>query len=309
MDGLLVVDKPVGPTSHDIVDRIRRSLGERRIGHTGTLDPGASGVLALVIGRATRLARFMSADKKAYEAVVRLGVSTDTYDGQGRPTGAAHAGRLPSRAVVEQALESFLGTTLQRPPAYSAKKIAGQRSYALARRRAQSGDEAIAPMAVPVSVDSLHVTSYSNDIVGLAVTCSAGFYVRSLAHDLGERLGTGAHLASLQRTQSGEITLVDAHQLASVEESREAGLAALVPMSRMLIAMPSFALNSSGMARIANGRDVGRDDCVPEGDGERGSGVGTRPNDTVRLLGPNGDLVAIALVRPAGVLHPSVVLK
>src|SRR3954447_478494 len=133
MDGLLIIDKPAGPTSHDIVSRMRRVLREKRIGHTGTLDPAATGVLLLVLGRATRLAQFLSASDKAYEAVVRLGFATDTADAMGEPAGPIWTGPLPSREAIEAALENFRGTFLQQPPAFSAKKIDGKRSHALAR--------------------------------------------------------------------------------------------------------------------------------------------------------------------------------
>src|SRR5262245_48463766 len=129
LDGLLIVDKPVGPTSHDVVSRVRRVLRERRIGHTGTLDPLASGVLLLVVGRATRLAQFMTAEAKQYEASIRLGFATDTYDALGLPSSPAHHGELPTRERIEEALDRFRGTFSQQPPAFSAKKIEGQRSY------------------------------------------------------------------------------------------------------------------------------------------------------------------------------------
>jgi predicted methyltransferase len=138
MDGLLIIDKPPGPTSHDVVARVRRALGERRIGHTGTLDPAATGVLPLVLGRATRLARFLSASDKSYEAVVRLGVATDTQDAEGAASGPRYEGPLPSHAMIDRALDSFRGTFLQQPPAFSAKKIDGERSYRTARRARQS---------------------------------------------------------------------------------------------------------------------------------------------------------------------------
>ena len=137
MDGLLVIDKPAGPTSHDVVARVRRLLGERRVGHTGTLDPMATGVLPIVVGRATRLARFLSAATKRYEAVIRLGIDTDSYDATGVPVGAPYEGPWPARAAVERALDTFRGTYAQQPPAFSAKKIAGQRSYHLARKRSR----------------------------------------------------------------------------------------------------------------------------------------------------------------------------
>src|SRR5438552_1546326 len=145
LDGLLVIDKPVGPTSHDVVARVRRILGERRVGHTGTLDPLASGVLLLVIGRATRLAQFLSADMKRYEATIRLGFSTDTYDALGQPTTATYQGALPSAERIEEALNLFRGTFAQQPPAFSAKKIDGRRSYRIARAHRRATMEVAPP--------------------------------------------------------------------------------------------------------------------------------------------------------------------
>ena len=145
MDGLLIIDKPAGPTSHDVVARMRRALHEPRIGHTGTLDPAATGVLLLVLGRATRLARFLSASDKSYEAVVRLGFSTDTLDARGRTTGPVSQASLPSREAIDAALDAFRGTFLQQPPAFSAKKIDGTRSHKLARARMRAADARLKP--------------------------------------------------------------------------------------------------------------------------------------------------------------------
>ena len=224
MDGLLIVDKPVGPTSHDVVARVRRALGERRIGHTGTLDPLASGVLPLVLGRATRLARFLSASEKRYEAVVRLGLATDSYDAAGQPLGAPHDGPMPDPAVIERALATFRGTFLQQPPAFSAKKIGGIRSHALARQqRDASGAQCIpSPPPVSVCVSELELLGVQGCDVALRLTCSAGFYVRTLAHDLGRELGTGAHLAALRRTRAGDLRIEDATALDD-DRQRRAG--------------------------------------------------------------------------------------
>ena len=177
MDGLLLVDKPSGPTSHDIVARVRRLLGEPRVGHTGTLDPMASGVLPLVVGRATRLARFLSASDKTYDADVRLGVATDTYDAQGAATSDPHPGPMPSLQDLERALDRFRGAFLQQPPAYSAKKIGGTRSYRLARAssRAASAVPAALPAPVPVTAHAIEVLAAGGDRVTLRVACSAGF--------------------------------------------------------------------------------------------------------------------------------------
>jgi tRNA pseudouridine55 synthase len=203
MDGLLVVDKPAGPTSHDVVARMRRVLDERRIGHTGTLDPAATGVLALVLGRATRLAQFLTDSSKSYEAVVRLGVATDTGDAQGRAIGPVGGRPVPSRDAIEEALQGFRGTFLQQPPAFSAKRIGGKRSHDLAR----AGVASVLPAPVSVTVHRLDIVGADGDCVTLNLECSAGFYVRALAADLGERLGVGAHLVALRRTRAGDCTL------------------------------------------------------------------------------------------------------
>jgi tRNA pseudouridine55 synthase len=296
MDGLIVIDKPVGPTSHDVVARMRRVLGERRIGHTGTLDPNASGVLPLVVGRATRLAKFLSGDRKRYEAIVRLGVATTTYDGEGSLVGARWTGPLPSRADIDRTLDAFRGTFLQQPPIYSAKKIDGERSYASARSGA-----AVVPEPVTVTVHRLVVAAVSNDEVTLHVDCSAGFYVRSLAHDLGRRLGTGAHLSALRRTASGGLTLDDAIPLEFAERSREDALSALLPLEAMLPQFESVVLTDEGLLRALHGRNIGA--------GELASGS-VHTAGPIRLVDQLGHLVGIAEPTPAeGVLHPSVVLR
>ncbi len=325
MDGLLLVDKPSGPTSHDVVARMRRALGEKRIGHTGTLDPAATGLLALVLGRATRLAQFLSASDKSYDAVVRLGFSTDTADAQGRATGPAREGSWPSREAIDEALDAFRGTFLQQPPAFSAKKIDGTRSHALARARARLAAEArLKPRATevanpagppgppgpPALPDPVSVTAYAieivrahGDSVTLKVDCSAGFYVRSLAHDLGERLGTGGHLAALRRTRSGDFTLADAIDLDTAEGDPHRAAAAVIPLARMLPRLASVVLTAEGVARAVHGRDLG------PGDTSSGEPFALSHQPWVRLLDPRGKLVAIARPREAGgLLHPSVVL-
>jgi tRNA pseudouridine55 synthase len=300
MDGLLVVDKPVGPTSHDVVARVRRALREPRVGHTGTLDPAASGVLPLVIGRATRLARFLAEGDKTYEAAVRLGVATDTFDAEGVPIGSAAAGPLPSREQVEAALAPFRGTYPQRPPAYSAKKIAGQRSYALARGAAKASRATPAPNSTMVTVHALEVLAYEADLVTLRVSCGAGFYVRSLADDLGRALGVGAHLSALCRTLSSGLSLADAVSLDVVERDRDAALSAIVPLAAMLPGLPAAVLTAAGAVRLAHGRDLGPADLL---------GAPAADSRPVRLMTTDGALAGIG-VRAAtpGFLHPDVVL-
>ena len=304
MDGLLVIDKPPGPTSHDVVARMRRVLGERRIGHTGTLDPAASGVLPLVLGRATRLARFLSAGDKRYEAVVRFGVATDTYDLEGTPIGTARNGLTPARDEIEAALAAFRGTFVQQPPPYSAKKIAGRRSYDIARS-ADSFDEAPAlPAPVSVTVKRLEITGIEDDDVTLDVECSAGFYVRSLAHDLGRLAGVGAHLAALRRTLSAGLTLDDSIPLEFAERSRDDALGAVVSIDSMLPWLQAVTLTDEGVLRAVHGRDIGHSGVAA------GSPTAFAPAAPVRLIDELGRLVAIA--EPSGVpgvLHPAVVLR
>jgi len=306
MDGLLVIDKPVGPTSHDVVARMRRVLGERRIGHTGTLDPAASGVLPLVLGRATRLARFLSAGNKRYEAIVRFGVATDTYDGEGTPVGPARSGVTPARDELEAALSGFRGTFVQQPPPYSAKKIAGRRSYDLARGGYGPDDAPQMPAPVTVTVHRLDITRIEDDDVTLDVECSAGFYVRSLAHELGRLAGVGAHLAALRRTVSAGLTLEDAMPLEYAERSREDAAAAVVSIDDMLPWLEAVTLTDEGVLRAVHGRDIGRSEVAVGGT----KAAGSPATDTVRLIDELGRLVAIAeRTGVPGVLHPAVVLR
>jgi len=321
MDGLLIVDKPAGPTSHDVVARVRRALGERRIGHTGTLDPAATGVLALVLGRATRLAQFLSSSDKSYEAVVRLGFSTDTADAEGRPAPASADVTLPGRETIEAALDGFRGTFLQQPPAFSAKKIDGQRSHELARARARarlksSGDDdrlestgaAALPALASVTVHQLEIVSVERDLVTLRLDCSAGFYVRSLAHDLGERLGVGGHLTALRRVRSGDFSLADAVELHVIEHDPTLAAARLVALADMLPGVAPVVLTSSGVEKALHGREIGREDCVV---GSRLMSVAAAvpQSNLYRLLDEAGALVAIARPSTAPtLLHPSVVL-
>jgi len=312
MDGLLVIDKPAGPTSHDVVARARRALGERRIGHTGTLDPAATGVLCLVLGRATRLAQFLSTSDKSYEALVRFGYATDTGDAQGRPVGEPSA-IAPTREAIEAALESFRGTYLQQPPAFSAKKINGKRSHKLARARARDArlkpsrsplpDPPDLPAPATVTVHRLDIVRHEADAVTLSIDCSAGFYVRALAHELGERLGVGAHLASLRRTRSGVFTAEHAIALDTLESDPGQATRKIVPLADVLPALPVFTLSAEGVRRAVNGCALGQRDSA--------TGVSPVPvsASTVRLVSPSGELVGIArLSHGPALLHPSVVL-
>lgn len=312
MDGLLIIDKPVGPTSHDVVARLRRGLRERRIGHTGTLDPAASGVLPIVIGRATRLARFLSGVSKVYEAVVRLGFATTTGDAVGESLGPVFGGPFPERAAVDAALCAFRGTFQQQPPAFSAKKISGERSYVLARKR---GLAPALPAPVGVTTYAVDLLAVEGDLVTLRVECSAGFYVRSLAQDLGAALGTGAHLAGLRRTKSGSLTINAAVPLGEVERDPDLAAHRLVPMAGMLTDYPSVVLSIEGVRHAAQGRALRPADFAAESARSTHTGPTGALLDQgrpVRLLTPSGDLLGLAdwqaIEGDPPVLHPSVVL-
>lgn len=319
VDGLLIIDKPVGPTSHDVVARVRRTLRERRIGHTGTLDPNASGVLALVVGRATRLAQFLTSDEKVYEATVQLGVSTDTDDAEGTAVGLRFDGPWPAPSEVEAALNAFVGTSLQRPPIYSAKKIQGRRSYAMARAAASAGGaghaEAPQPAPVEVALHNVQIAGYGAGLIQLTLTCSAGFYVRALARDLGARLGTGGHLAGLRRTRSGTARLDRALNLATLEHAPARAVEALVPMVDMLPEVAVVRLTAAGAGRAQHGALLGSSDVdwsVQPAGGNPAREPWSPDAPVVKLVAPDGGLLGLA--RPSSPsegrwrLHPSVVL-
>ncbi len=210
INALLVLDKLAGCTSHDVVNRIRRITGERSVGHLGTLDPMATGVLPLVLGRYTRLAQFFNDSVKVYEGEIRFGFATDTYDAEGDTVGPISRAQ-PTLAEIHRHLPTFMGRILQLPPAYSAKKINGVAAYKLARK-----DKPVELKAVEVEVRRFEIASVCGDRARFVVEVSAGSYVRSLAHDLGQALGCGAHLSQLRRTRAGEFSLSQAASLESV---------------------------------------------------------------------------------------------
>lgn len=280
-DGVLVVDKPPGPTSHDVVAVARRALATSRVGHTGTLDPMATGVLVLVAGRATRLAQFMAHDVKDYDAQVTFGRCTTTYDAQGETT--AETGLTPDREALTAALARFAAAPLQTPPAYSAKKVAGEVAYRAARR-----DAPLTLAPVPVTVHALTLVDYAEGTAMLRMRVSAGFYVRSLAHDLGLDLGTGAFLAGLRRTRAGAFEAAQATGFEVLATApRGLGRAHLQPLDGLLPDLAAAVVSAEGAARVRHGAAV-QAPIVRPGRG-----------DMVRLLDDAGQLLGIA--RPVGV--------
>lgn len=292
--GVLVLDKPEGPTSHDLVAVARRALGERRIGHCGTLDPMATGVLALAVGPATRLVQYLSASEKDYRAVVRFGVSTTTYDITGAPL--TSSALRPTPVALEAALATFRGPQLQVPPAYSAKKVDGHRAYDLARRAGEGEMPALKPVAV--TIFDLTLLDFDGEQATLQMRVSPGFYVRSLAHDLGQALGTGAALAALRRTRAGDFDLATAVTVETLTTADRATLEGMmVPLARLLPTVPTVTVTPETAGRVRQGVDL----PVPD--------QWLKAPPLTRLLDEAGQLVALAVPAPrAGFLHPSVVL-
>ena len=252
ISGMLIVDKPSGMTSHNVVSIIRKGTGLRRIGHTGTLDPRASGVLVILIGPAVRLSEYLVCDKKGYEAMIHFGSVSDTYDGDGNVIQTGHDAPEDEEVIMD-AMADFVGDIVQVPPAYSAIKIHGQKAYDLARK----GQE--------VNLNARNVTVYSFDFIEYArpeltadVICSAGTYIRSIAHDLGEKLGCGAYLSGLRRTMSGKYTLRDAVPLADLQKSFEDNTwyQYLIPAAEALTDYEEVMLDLDSEAEILHGRRI-----------------------------------------------------
>lgn len=249
-DAILPVDKPEGPTSHDVVARARRALRERRIGHTGTLDPFASGLLLLCVGRATRLAQYLSEMDKSYEATARLGIATDTEDREGEVVGTSEGWRELTREDVEAELGSLTGEILQLPPRFSAKKVGGEAAH----RRVRRGEEvSLAPAAV--TVHELRLVAFEPPDLRLCLRCSSGTYVRSLARDLGEALGVGAHLRTLRRTAIGRFRVEDAVEVDDLADPGRLEPAWIDPLAA-LGHLPRVDVDVSGAGELRHGRPV-----------------------------------------------------
>ncbi len=299
-DGVLLVRKPVGPTSHDVVAIVRRLAGTRRVGHGGTIDPFASGILPVFLGRATRVVEYHMADRKRYRATICFGASSTTDDLEGELTPAT--GPAPDRAAVEAALAGFRGTIVQVPPAYSAVKIAGRRAYALARAGKRPE---IAPRTV--TIDHLDLVEWDatdpeRPVAIVDVGCSAGTYVRAIARDLGAALGSGAYLGALQRTASGPFSDDDAVDLDDLrDDPRERIARRLLPVDAGLDAMPIVVLDADGVRAIERGQRI-RD---PQPAAEGPADVQT---PAVRLRAPGGELVAVGR-REGGWISPVKVLR
>ncbi len=259
--GILVLDKPSGPTSHDIVDRVRRASGMRRVGHAGTLDPLATGVLVVLYGRGTRVSPYLAGSDKTYRAQVRLGIATDTDDGDGRVIAERPVPDLEPEAI-ESAMDRFRGTISQVPPVFAAIRRGGVRDYERARR-----GEVVRPSARPVTIYRLELLDWTRPDLILEVRCSAGTYVRALARDLGDALESGGHLTSLRRLASGRFGEEDALPLEEVESALESHRWADVahPMDEAFLHLKPLVLDDGSAQRLTQGQGV---DAKPDGGGD-----------------------------------------
>ena len=291
MNGVLVIDKPAGLTSHDVVNRVRRLLGQRAVGHLGTLDPLATGVLPLVVGNLTRLAQFYLSTEKSYEGTIRFGFATDTYDSDGEPVGPVQNVDLKIEQLRDLA-SKFRGVIEQVPPPFSAKKIHGIPAYKLARKK-----RGVSLQPVKVEIKEFQILSCDDNKAVFRATVSSGTYMRTVAYDMGREVGSGAHLASLRRTRVAEFTVEDSLELERIAETSPAGTAEelFVHPRRLLPQMPSVTATEEAAALIRSGRAVN----LPEMSRAK----------QVKVFYGQRELIAIA-TRVAGTLfHPGIVLS
>ena len=298
--GLFLLDKPGGLTSHDVVERVRAATGVSRIGHSGTLDPMATGLLLLCAGGAARLQSFFTLMDKSYEGTIRLGRATATYDREGEPLGPERDASGVTDEAVDRAAGEFRGEFLQAPPPYSAKKVGGRKFYEMARR-----GESVPSLPKKVRVGELAFGRLEGGRLPFSISCSSGTYIRSIANDLGERLGCGAHLETLRRTRIGAFAASDAVTLERFEAmtpEERASPPHAVPLARVPFPFPRVQLASLEAWKIRKGQ------AVPA------RGVEARQGDWVTLIGPSNDMLALGQVNPIGdrgvaLIKPRIVLE
>ena len=298
MDGLLIIDKPEGLTSHDVVARVRRILKTKRVGHTGTLDPFATGVLVLLIGKATRLAQFLDKDEKEYEAVIQFGFETDTGDRTGQRTAESE---LQNEAISERlqttdwkkVFDDFRGDIEQTPPMYSAKKQGGKKLYELARQGKEVERQPVSVLIKELELSEGFEIPNPKSQVRIRVVCSAGTYIRTLAEDIGRSIGIGSHLTELRRTRAGKFALGDSLSLDELDPTS----VTLLPIEKAVSHLPEFILSPDRVEKTRNGMTT------------RTSGAQYDDNVIVRMVDQNGDLVAIGVnENEVSEIRPKIVL-
>ncbi len=300
--GVLILDKPAGITSHDVVARVRKTLGTRQVGHFGTLDPFATGVLPVSVGKATRFAQYYLKSRKAYEGKIRFGFSTDTYDATGKPSSEVAPVSLDSR-VLEKLFREYTGRLLQTPPPYSAKRVGGVRAYELARQQ-----KPVNLAAAAVEIYALELQGVEGDMVQFAVECSGGTYVRSLAYDLGQELSCGGHLACLRRTAVAEFTESRAVTLERLQEAVQQGAleSCLIRLEALLPDCPELVVHGREEAAVRHGCTFELAQALRPG---RGEAVSRAPVAALlKILNMDRRLIAVARHVSGAVYHPHLVL-
>ena len=296
MDGILIIDKPEGPTSHDVVNRVRRILKTKKVGHTGTLDPFATGVLVMLVGKATRLAQFLDKDEKEYQAVVRFGFETDTGDKTGSPKSGAQSSESVTIQEIENVLPKFRGEIQQIPPMYSAKKVDGKKLYEHARKGIDVEREPVQITVRELELVEPEEIRNPRSAIRIRVLCSAGTYIRKLAEDIGRAAGTGAHLAELRRTRAGRFRIEDAVTFEDLEQTADPG-GLLRPLNEAIVHLPEFVLEHDRVERTVNGLStrVEREDL--------------KDGTVLRMLNRGGDVIAVGTYSAREhIIRPKIVL-
>ncbi len=301
MNGLLITDKHAGLTSHDVVARVRRILKTKRVGHTGTLDPFATGVMVILVGQATRLAQFLDKDEKEYEAIVRFGFETDTGDRTGTQNAecglrSEEIAELLSKTGWDEILSPFRGEIEQVPPMYSAKKVEGRKLYELARNGVEIERKSIAVTIYELEVLNDGEIHSPHSTLRIRVVCSAGTYIRTLAEDIGRAVGVGAHLAELRRTRAGRFEIAEALTLADLEAMADP-VSGLIPMTEAIVHLPEVVLNEDRVTKTKNGLSSRFPDAA------------FTDGDTVRMVDFDAGLIAIGVYNgEEKTVQPKVVL-
>lgn len=305
MDGLILVNKPVGKTSHDVVDHIRRILAIQKVGHFGTLDPLAKGLLLVAVGKATRLFPFYLNKAKVYKGRIRLGFATDTYDSEGIPA-SQESNNYPSEKSLQEHMKATEGEIMQLPPPYSAKKYKGEALY---KRVRKSKEYVLRPNKI--FIHYFRMEKYSSPYINFRVKCSAGTYVRSIAHDLGQKLGCGAHLDRLERTMIGKYSLGKSHTLEDIERlfSSDQVDAFLYPLEVLLPELPKIVVDDLNADQARSGRDISLDSLPPSSfpDGKPSS-IDDKSSTIYRIFDSRQKLLAFAQKKlKSDALHPFLV--
>lgn len=306
MDGIILVHKSPGITSHGVVEKIRKILNEKKVGHYGTLDPMVTGLIVIALGKATRLFQFFSKENKVYKGQIRLGYSTNTYDSSGTKT-SVEINNFPSRDKILEEMRKFEGEILQVPPVFSAKKFRGKPLYVLARENKE-----VKLVPSKISIYFFHLKNYNPPIIDFEVKCSSGTYIRSLAHDLGQSLGCGAHISQLLRISSGNFNLKDSFQLEKIEELTMEGKTEefILPLKILLPEIPKVIVNDACLSLVKNGNMIFPENILKVSSLNLYSTESKREKKNIyKIFSSDGSLLAFAkMIDENNCFHPFIVI-